>query len=169
MENNNNYNGGQNQQPQQPQPMQQPVQPQYQQYQQPYQQPMQPQYQQPYQQPMQPQYQQPMQPEDPDAKKKAKLGKLLCFISLGLMILSVIFLMAFLTAANYADPVRFILFSMFALPYVASWVLLIIARVKSRNRMSMIMMIVFGAVTVAFGAMAFMWLDFCVPTLNACG
>lgn len=161
MDNNNNVN---NNQPVQPQP----VQPQ-----QGYQQPVQPQYQQQVQQPQgyPPQFNQqyqPMpnnQPDDPQKQKKRKLGLTLCIISIVLMFIALFSLFFFCLSFEFVDEVRYMLFSGFLFPYIASWVLLIIARVKSKNLMSKIMIFAYIGLVIGTIILAI----FTVMVFDSCG
>ena len=133
------------------QPLQQPVyQPGLQQqYQQPYQQ----QYQQPYQQQVQPQYMaQPYQAaplsdidmmSQEQKSSRRKIANILCFISLGLHFLpsvltgtlsSILEKIGELSSSSSAvEPVTAIMSTLIGGSYIASWVLVIIARIKFKE------------------------------------
>ena len=165
MDNNNNINNFQQPVEPQAQPIQQPVQ---QQVQQPVQQPVY----QPVQQPVYqqyPQYQQvpgqyasPVYPVDPvmgtpipteeERKKKEniKKGNILCFISLGLMLLSyitsgilggIVDSMGSITDSYESTSVlSTVLSTLLGGSYIGSWVCMIIARVKYKNTFSKVLM-----------------------------
>ena len=187
---NNNYQPVQPQYQPQPQQPQQPVQPVYQQ------QPVygqQPQYQQQYQQPV---YQQmpgqymaqpyvdpllmpadEMSPEERASRRKK--GNLLCFISIGLQILPYItsgILSGIMESLNELagsnsglSAISYILSLATGGSYIASWVMMIIARVKYReNKFAKVLMWVYIGLTVAYIAAAILLIVMCWYLVKDC-
>ena len=187
---NNNYQPVQPQYQPQPQQPQQPVQPVYQQ------QPVygqQPQYQQQYQQPV---YQQmpgqymaqpyvdpllmpadEMSPEERASRRKK--GNLLCFISIGLQILPYItsgILSGIMESLNELagsnlglSAISYILSLATGGSYIASWVMMIIARVKYReNKFAKVLMWVYIGLTVAYITAAILLIVMCWYLVKDC-
>lgn len=170
MDNNNNINNFQQPAEPQTQPVQQPV---YQQAPQPtYQQAPQPVYQQyPQYQQVPGQYAAPVYPVDPvlgtpiptkeerSKKENNKKGNILCFISLGLMLLPYIttgILGGIIEsvgsiADNYESTsiVSTILSTIVGGSYIGSWVCMIIARVKYKNTFSKVLMWIYIGLLIA--------------------
>ena len=183
---NNNYQPVQPQYQPQPQQPQQPVQPVYQQ------QPVygqQPQYQQPVYQQMPGQYMaQPyvdpllmpadeMSPEERASRRKK--GNLLCFISIGLQVLPYItsgILSGITQSLNELagsnsglSAISYILSLATGGSYIASWVLMIIARVKYReNKFAKVLMWVYIGLTVAYIAAVILLIVMCWYLVKDC-
>ena len=149
---------------QQPEPQAQPLQAQPVQYQQPVQQPAQ------YQQPVYTQYPEQQyavpysaplaQPVDTEAREKTKKGNILCFISLACYlapylvgsILSAVTgffenVSSSLTGTSYSVS-SLVTSSVLTASYIASWVLVIIARVKYKNTFSKVLLWIYIGILV---------------------